>query len=58
MLKILLFTAIVTGLLLWGLDHVEQQAYQAKAVQCLSDPERQGCTPFNTAAGPATPPTE
>lgn len=58
MLKILLFTAIVTGLLLWGLDRVEQHAYQAKAVQCLSDPERPGCTPFNTAAGPATPPTE
>ena len=58
MLKILLFTVAATSLLLWSLDHIEQEAYQAKAVQCLSVPERPGCTPFNTAAGPATPPTE
>ena len=54
MLKILLFTVAVTSLLLWGLDHIEQEAYQAKAVQCLRDPEALGCTHFNTAAGPAT----
>lgn len=31
---------------------------EAKAVQCLRDPEPLGCTDFNTAAGPDTPPTE
>lgn len=54
MRKVLLFTVAITGLLLWGLDHVEQQAYQAKAVRCLQVPETLGCEQFSTAAGPAT----
>lgn len=52
MLKLIILGAVIYGLLSYGLDEFEEQAYQAKAVRCATQPEMLGCDQFQTAAGP------
>lgn len=52
MLKLIVFCAVVYLVLSYGFDKFEEEAYQAKAVQCAVQPEMLGCDQFQTAAGP------
>lgn len=48
------FIAIVLLLCAAGMrfaDHIEQRAYQAKAMRCAQAPDMPGCEAYQTAAG-------
>ncbi len=35
----------------YGLNRLQEKAYQAQAIKCVENPDRPSCDTFNTAAG-------